>query len=127
MAPRRPPTRAAAAHCSTLLPVLAALLFLAAAIPTALSSACRQTRDAAQSWCGLPLEVSNFQGHMKCDPSLLVGRPTSYQQLADLVRRFPKVKAAGVGHSWWPEQLCAGNTSDAIQVVTTEFDDVRRA
>jgi hypothetical protein len=38
---------------------------------------------------------------------------------------FPRVKAAGLGHSWWSEQFCAGNTSSALNIVMTELDTTR--
>ena len=34
---------------------------------------------------------------------------------------YDKVKAVGVGHSWWKEQFCAGAGSKAINIVTTEL------
>ena len=34
---------------------------------------------------------------------------------------FPRVKASGVGHSWWREQFCAGNGSDALNIAMTEL------
>ena len=124
--------------------LLLAAAILAALVAGASASQCRQESDAAQSWCGLPLEASNFQGHYKCDKGLLLGRPRDYDQLSSMVRRYSKVKAAGVGHSWWAEQLCAGGGGGgaggngggnatsaaapaALQVVTTEFDATRRA
>ena len=67
------------------------------------------------------------QGHYKCAPGLLLGRPSNVNQLAALVRLYPRVKAAGVGHNWAPELTCAGNGSEAIQVLPTEFDALRRA
>jgi hypothetical protein len=33
---------------------------------------------------------------------------------------YPRVKASGVGHSWWKEQFCAGSNGSALNIVTTE-------
>ncbi|CAL5225804.1 g8581 [Coccomyxa viridis] len=53
-----------------------------------------------------------------------MGRPQSNDELLQLIKQSTKVKAAGVGHSWWMEQACSGNTSDAVQVVLTEYPAV---
>lgn len=53
-----------------------------------------------------------------------MGRPTSMQETLNLIKSFKYVKAVGVGHSWWQEQFCAGNTTDAIQMVMTEYPEV---
>jgi hypothetical protein len=34
---------------------------------------------------------------------------------------YERVKAVGVGHSWWAEQFCAGGDASAINIVTTEL------
>jgi len=36
------------------------------------------------------------------------------EALLSLVAAFPRVKGVGVGHSWWQQQFCAGNTSDHL-------------
>jgi hypothetical protein len=41
------------------------------------------------------------------------------------VSMFSRAKAAGLGHSWWSEQFCAGNTSTALNIVMTELDTTR--
>ena len=38
-----------------------------------------------------------------------------------MVAAFPRVKAVGVGHSWWSDQFCAGNDTTALNVVMTEL------
>eukprot|EP00879_Flechtneria_rotunda_P007977 GHRR01008358.1.p1 GENE.GHRR01008358.1~~GHRR01008358.1.p1 ORF type:complete len:642 (+),score=132.76 GHRR01008358.1:338-2263(+) len=85
---------------------------------------CRMDSDAKHNYCGLPYELSNFQGHFKCDKSVMVGRPADWQQAAQLVKGFSHVKAVGVGHSWWRQQFCSGNSSSAINIITTEFSSV---
>lgn len=111
---------------------------------------CRMETGAAHDFCGLPYELSNFQGHFKCDISVMVGRPSNIEELSRLVQvsstllrtllhlplwlltplllryvcrtqAYDRVKAVGVGHSWWREQFCAGNSSRAINIVTTEL------
>jgi len=57
----------------------------------------------------------------------MLGRPSSYSQLSNLLRTYPRVKANGVGHSWWKDQFCAGHNGSAIGVITTEFDFLRDA
>lgn len=34
---------------------------------------------------------------------------------------FDRVKAVGVGHSWWKEQFCAGDSDKSINIVLTEL------
>ena len=63
-------------------------------------------------------------GYFRCDPSVLVGRPNSTQQLADIVTAFPAVKGVGVGHSWWQQQFCSGNTTEAVGIVLTDLPQV---
>ncbi|KAL4431088.1 hypothetical protein ABPG75_006344 [Micractinium tetrahymenae] len=76
---------------------------------------------ASHQYCGLPTELSNFQGYFECDDAVKVGRPSSIEDVQALVSAFPHVKASGVGHSWWRQQFCAGNTSDSINIVMTEL------
>ena len=53
-----------------------------------------------------------------------MGRPYSKENVLELIKEFKYVRASGVGHSWWQEQFCAGNTSEAIQIVMTELPEV---
>ncbi|KAL6772376.1 hypothetical protein ACKKBG_A29975 [Auxenochlorella protothecoides x Auxenochlorella symbiontica] len=77
--------------------------------------------EAANSACGLPYALSNFQGNFACDSEVLVGRPKNIGELQTLVESFPKVKANGVGGSWWKQNFCAGNDSQSINIVMTEL------
>lgn len=61
-------------------------------------------------------------GYHKCELGVKIGRPETIDQLKAMVAAFPRVKASGVGHSWWKEQFCSGNTSDSINVLTTELE-----
>ena len=63
-------------------------------------------------------------GNHKCDKSVVIGRPRNYSELASLVGAYPRVKAVGVGHSWWAEQFCAGSDNSSINIVMTELQDV---
>jgi len=54
-----------------------------------------------------------------------VGRPNSKQELLDLIQAFPKVRGVGVGHSWVKQFFCAGNTTESIDIVLTEFPDTK--
>ncbi|PSC67957.1 peptidase C69 [Micractinium conductrix] len=100
----------------------AALLLLAAALPAAAQDwKCRMAPGSTYSGCGLPFELSNFQGHFQCDSRVKVGRPATIDQLTAIVKTFPRVKANGVGSSWWSEQFCAGTDERAINVVMTEL------
>ena len=69
--------------------LLACLLLLLARSMCAAETAvrvCRMDASAANEFCGLPYELSNFQGCEKCSQSVLVGRPADRQQLAQLVK-----------------------------------------
>jgi hypothetical protein len=48
----------------------------------------------------------------------------SVEQAQALVTMFDRVKASGVGHSWWKEQFCSGNDSTAVNLVMTEIAPV---
>ena len=61
------------------------------------------------------------QGNYQCNPAVKVGRASTVEELQQLVKLYPRVKASGIGHSWWAEQACAGNTSSAVNVVMTEL------
>lgn len=65
---------------------------------------------------------SNFQGFYQCPNSTLVARPSSIQELKEVVAEFEHVKAVGVGHSWNREQFCAQTSPDSsVGLVTTEI------
>jgi hypothetical protein len=44
----------------------------------------------------------------------------------DLIMAFRRVQGVGVGHSWVNGFFCAGNTSDAIDVVLTELTNTKK-
>lgn len=80
---------------------------------------------ATHSNCGLPYELSNFQGMYKCDKQVAVGRPKSLKELSELVKHYDHVKAVGVGHSWWKEQFCPAGTSGSIGITLTELEETQ--
>lgn len=55
-----------------------------------------------------------------------VGKPRSIEDLQSIVRKYSKVKAVGVGHSWWKEQFCSGEDENAVNVVMTELPEVQQ-
>lgn len=71
--------------------------------------------------CGLPLFLANFQSNHRCEDGVKIGRPNTVEELQTIVATYSKVKAVGVGHSWWKEQFCAGADADAVNVVVTEL------
>jgi hypothetical protein len=81
---------------------------------------CRMCLDPSLKWS----EGLWFAGFFRCQPSVLMGRPISMEQTLNLIKTYKYVKAVGVGHSWWQEQFCSGNTSDAMQMVMTEYPEV---
>jgi hypothetical protein len=64
-----------------------------------------------------------YSGNHKCNKSVVIGRPRNSSELAALVAAYPRVKAVGVGHSWWAEQFCAGSDEQSINIVMTELQD----
>ena len=92
------------------------------------SERCRMQPGSAHGYCGLPYELSNFQGKHECANERLVGRPRTEAEMADMVRRATKVKGLGVGHSWFKESFCPAegpSGEQGIGIVTTEMLDVR--
>lgn len=87
---------------------------------------CRVSPSAQHGNCGMPYTLSNFQGNFACPSDVLVGRPHSIDQLSMLVQQYDKVKSVGNGHSFNKEFLCAGNNSQAINIIMTELDGTRK-
>jgi hypothetical protein len=65
--------------------------------------------------------VAPTVGYFACEKGVKVGRPATVEDAQALVTMFDRVKASGVGHSWWKEQFCSGNDSKAINLVMTEI------
>lgn len=87
---------------------------------------CRVSPSAQHGNCGMPYTLSNFQGNFACPSEVLIGRPHTIDQLSTLVQQYDKVKSVGNGHSFNKEFLCAGNTSEAINIIMTELDGTRK-
>eukprot|EP00210_Caulerpa_lentillifera_P006113 g5840.t1 len=64
--------------------------------------------------------------HYECDDRVRVGKPRGIQDLQSIVRSYRKVKAVGVGHSWWKEQFCSGEDENAVNIVMTELPEVQQ-
>ena len=95
------------------------LLPLPGACTTSPALTLEQARAALPQVARLPALRAGF---FPCDGEVLVGRPQTKLELLEMVEAFPRVKANGVGHSWWQEQFCAGNSSDSINIVMTELN-----
>ena len=50
-----------------------------------------------------------------------MGRPSTVEELVDIVKAFPRVHGVGVGHSWNPDQFCAGHDENSVDIVRTEI------
>ena len=88
---------------------------------TAFAGKCRMVGSAAHDGCALPLELGNFQGFYECNPAVGVGRPENLEEASKIVEAYDRVKAVGVGHSWWQEQFCSGDDENAVNLVMTEL------
>jgi len=86
---------------------------------------CRMQDASAHGYCGLPYELSNFQGRHECDDRAWVGRPTTIAEMQGMVAMAEKVKGMGVGHSWFKELFCPANNASGIGIVTTELNELR--
>ena len=73
----------------------------------------------------LPNDVSNFQGQWRCPSAVRMGRPRTVADVQAIVASAPRVRGVGVGHSWWSEQMCAGDTAEAVDVLLTEIENKR--
>ena len=72
-------------------------------------------------------DLSNFQGKHACGAKLRMSVPETVADVARVVAAFPKVRAVGVGHSWNTQLFCAGETSDAADVVLSKVRAVGRS
>lgn len=67
-----------------------------------------------------PHDLSNFQGMFSCNQGVRVGRPKTYDQVAQLVKMYPHVMATGMGHSWNKEQFCSGTSIDSVNIMMAD-------
>ena len=70
---------------------------------------------------GIKSQIRSCAGYYLCNEDVRIGRPRDKAALADLVAHYDEVKGVGVGHSWWGQQFCSGNSSQSINIVTTEL------
>ena len=61
-------------------------------------------------------------GYFACDDSVVVGKPASIQELQAQVQQYDRVKAVGVGHSWWQQQFCSGSDTNAVNIALTQLN-----
>ena len=61
-------------------------------------------------------------GYFQCNGDVVVGKPTTIAELQQQVLQYDKVKAAGVGHSWWQQQFCSGSDSNSVNIVLTQLN-----
>lgn len=73
----------------------------------------------------IPHDLSNFQGQWRCASGVRMGFPSNVGDVQTLVASASLVRGTGIGHSWWSQQMCAGNSSEAINVLMTEIDNKR--
>ena len=62
-----------------------------------------------------PDDLSNFQGNFGCDEGAVIARVVAgasprgqLEAVRDAVQRAARVRATGLGHSWWRKNFCAG-------------------
>lgn len=72
------------------------------------------------SWL-TPPSIAPCSGYHQCDSKVKVGRPSTVEELVDIVKAFPRVRGVGVGHSWNPDQFCAGHDENSVDIVMTEI------
>ena len=73
--------------------------------------------------CYTMLHRLSDAGYFACDESVVVGKPQSILELQAQVKQFDRVKAVGVGHSWWQQQFCSGSDASAVNIALTQLND----
>ena len=62
-------------------------------------------------------------GYFQCNDDVVVGKPSSIAELQQQILLYDKVKAVGVGHSWWQQQFCSGSDSNSVNIVLTQLNN----
>ena len=62
-------------------------------------------------------------GYFECSNEVVVGKPRSLTELQAQVQQYDRVKAVGVGHSWWQQQFCSGTDSNSVNIVLTRMNN----
>ena len=75
-----------------------------------------------------PFDLSNFQGLYSCKRGASIARASTISAIQTAVKAARKVKAVGVGHSWWKENFCASSESSESSVsnifgLNEDFDE----
>ena len=75
-----------------------------------------------------PADLSNFQGLYACKTGASIARASTISAIQTAVKAARKVKAVGVGHSWWKENFCASSESSESSVsnifgLNEDFDE----
>lgn len=60
-----------------------------------------------------PWDLSNFQGLYACPAGASIARASTISAIQTAVKAVRKVKAVGVGHSWWRENFCASSSESS--------------
>ena len=71
----------------------------------------------------IKIRLGAHVGFYTCNNYVRIGRPSDKTELAKMIAHYQRVKASGIGHSWWGSQFCSGNDSQAINIVTTELNN----
>jgi len=66
-----------------------------------------------------------MQGLFQCASGVRVGKPRDLEDIQQILKLYPKVKATGNGHSFNAEFMCAGDNSEAVNVLMTEIDSTK--
>ena len=69
-------------------------------------------------------DLSNFQGKHACDARVRMAAPRTALEVSEVVTRFPRVRANGVGHSWHRGLFCSGEDEDSVNVLTHRLRSV---
>jgi len=65
----------------------------------------------------------SLAGYFECSNQVVVGKPRSLSELQAQVQQCDRVKAVGVGHSWWQQQFCSGTDSNSVNIVLTQLNN----
>jgi len=70
-----------------------------------------------------PRDLSNFQGLYSCPVGSSIARVSSVSQVQKVVKNAKKVKAIGVGHSWWRENFFASSSTSSFTSSSNEGEE----
>ena len=93
--------------CKTMLPPPRALSLFLLSFPNLVVLFFRSAFAVA------PWDLSNFQGLYACPAGASIARASTISAIQTAVKAARKVKAVGVGHSWWRENFCASSSESS--------------